>query len=528
MATIYSYLRFSSLEQAQGDSTRRQLAYLPDYLKRHPQHTLDTSLTLRDEGISAFRGANLSEKGALGKFIQAARTGKVKKGSILALENLDRFSRMPAHRAYGVFGELVDLGVKILTFDPEQLIDDNNIDDTAMVLTVIIRMQLGYEESKKKSQRVGKAWAQKKANADQRKLSRVCPAWLRLSPDRKTFELIPQSVQTVRDIFRWTVEGVGASAIVKRLIDTDRPVLASKKNSGKWHKSYVLKILHNRATIGEYQPHTGHGAANRKPIGEPIPNYYPAIIKPNLFYAAQETLTKRKKATSPNVNRVASLFTGIAKDARDGSNMTVIDKGDGLRLVSSDAHRGAKGAVYLSFPYDAFERGFLQFTRELKTKDVLPATGKTTQLQDTLDSETGRLKEIHHTIQSLAKALKGRNIEAVVERLADLEREEKECAAQVEKLKGELAQSENNTLSETHKIIDLLERTEGEELLALRRRLKETVRHLIKEIVVLVEENKPHRTALVECRFASGGTRVIRFYSDGQVEGLNNKVVFRR
>jgi hypothetical protein len=96
MAEVLSYIRFSSFPQERGDSIRRQTSLGDAWLNRHPQHTLDATLTLRDLGVSAFRGANLDkEKGDLGKFIHLPKTGRVPKGSILMLENLDRFSRQP-------------------------------------------------------------------------------------------------------------------------------------------------------------------------------------------------------------------------------------------------------------------------------------------------------------------------------------------------------------------------------------------------------------------------------------------------
>ena len=50
----YSYLRFSTPEQTKGDSLRRQTALADDYAKRHGL-ALDTDLTLRDLGVSAYR-----------------------------------------------------------------------------------------------------------------------------------------------------------------------------------------------------------------------------------------------------------------------------------------------------------------------------------------------------------------------------------------------------------------------------------------------------------------------------------------
>jgi hypothetical protein len=71
---------------------------------------------MRDLAVSGFRGANLdADKGDLGKFIALAKQADspIPPNSILALENLDRFSRLPPRKAYTIFCELVEAGVSV-------------------------------------------------------------------------------------------------------------------------------------------------------------------------------------------------------------------------------------------------------------------------------------------------------------------------------------------------------------------------------------------------------------------------------
>jgi hypothetical protein len=51
----YSYTRFSSPEQAQGDSLRRQTEAARAYAAKH-KLDLDEELTFHDPGMSAYRG----------------------------------------------------------------------------------------------------------------------------------------------------------------------------------------------------------------------------------------------------------------------------------------------------------------------------------------------------------------------------------------------------------------------------------------------------------------------------------------
>jgi hypothetical protein len=51
MAKAYSYIRFSTALQAEGDSLRRQTELSSEYASKHNLF-LDTSLNLFDQGIS--------------------------------------------------------------------------------------------------------------------------------------------------------------------------------------------------------------------------------------------------------------------------------------------------------------------------------------------------------------------------------------------------------------------------------------------------------------------------------------------
>ncbi|TKE91828.1 recombinase family protein, partial [Vibrio kanaloae] len=89
MKKAYSYIRYSSPQQASGDSYRRQLAATQAYCDANG-YELDTELSIYKElGVSGFKG----DQEHLKQFINDCETGKVKKGSLLVVENLDRLSR---------------------------------------------------------------------------------------------------------------------------------------------------------------------------------------------------------------------------------------------------------------------------------------------------------------------------------------------------------------------------------------------------------------------------------------------------
>ncbi|MGI4953220.1 MAG: recombinase family protein [Janthinobacterium lividum] len=82
----YSYLRFSTPEQAMGDSRRRQLSLAESYAKQN-NLLLDKGLNFRDLGVSAFRGKNAKD-GGLRSFLDAVEHGLVPANSYLLIESL--------------------------------------------------------------------------------------------------------------------------------------------------------------------------------------------------------------------------------------------------------------------------------------------------------------------------------------------------------------------------------------------------------------------------------------------------------
>ena len=90
MRLAISYLRFSTGEQAKGDSQRRQWSTARAYAAENKLEIIDT---LKDLGVSAFRGKNRI-KGALGQLLSLAESGELQRRGItdLIVEALDRRS----------------------------------------------------------------------------------------------------------------------------------------------------------------------------------------------------------------------------------------------------------------------------------------------------------------------------------------------------------------------------------------------------------------------------------------------------
>jgi len=206
----YSYLRFSTPEQMKGDSFRRQTEAAISYAKANGLE-LDDSISFQDLGVSAFRGANVHE-GALGAFIQAVDQGRIKAGSFLLVESLDRLSRQDVWKAFQQFSNIINKGINIVTLQDGKTYSTNQGEmgfaDLMISLSV---MQRAHEESLTKSKRLSEVWSVKrdKAAVGLKKLTARCPAWLELNEDKTAFIVLEDRATVVQRIFQMTVDGVG-------------------------------------------------------------------------------------------------------------------------------------------------------------------------------------------------------------------------------------------------------------------------------------------------------------------------------
>jgi DNA invertase Pin-like site-specific DNA recombinase len=113
MSRAFSYIRFSSKKQQKGESFRRPSEFAVEVCKENGW-VLDESLTLYDPSVSAFRGNN-AKIGALGEFLEAIRTGRVLRGSVLII---DRLRRNKVGEALRLFISIINSGVSIVTRNP--------------------------------------------------------------------------------------------------------------------------------------------------------------------------------------------------------------------------------------------------------------------------------------------------------------------------------------------------------------------------------------------------------------------------
>lgn len=374
----YSYIRMSSDIQSKGDSLRRQSEASEAYAAENNLELM-RDFKLEDIGVSAFKGLNIST-GKLGHFLKAVEERLVPAGSYLLVESLDRLSRERPQTATALFLQILEAGVHIVTLADKRVYRSGSNDFSDIIVSVVI-MSRAFEESQTKSMRVSAAWQNKRNNASSRKLTRMAPAWLRLSDDRESFEVLEREAGLVRQIFAYADEGRGSNQIHRKLNVENVPLITKAKG---WHESYITKILTNRAVIGEYQPHH-YVAGKRVPSGDPILDYYPSIIDRDQFDRVQYgRKVRRVRGAGRKGQRHVNLFSGVAKCGYCGASMMVVDKGakpkGGVYLRCDSARRGLQCKAG-SWQLEHFETAFLFFVKELNLSTLLSSQNQQLERQ---------------------------------------------------------------------------------------------------------------------------------------------------
>lgn len=301
---VYSYSRFSDPRQAKGSSLERQAAYAARWAGEHGLK-LDDSLTLQDEGLSAYHQRHV-KSGALGVFLAAVESGKVPPGSVLVVEGLDRLSRAEPIQAQAQLAQIVNAGITVVTasdgkeYSRERL--KANPMDLVYSLLVMIR---AHEESDTKSKRVRASIIRQCQNwlaGTYRGLIRngKDPVWVQLVDGE--WQLIPERVEAVRtgiDLYR---RGYSATRILAAL--TERELSLTGRGP---QALQIYRLIKQRALLGEKEIEVD-GETFR------LPGYYPALL------------------TEAEWNDLQTLAAGRGRRAAAGGSVPAIVTGLGITV----------------------------------------------------------------------------------------------------------------------------------------------------------------------------------------------------
>jgi DNA invertase Pin-like site-specific DNA recombinase len=499
----YSYIRFSKKKQAKGDSLRRQTELAEAYCQRRGWK-LDTTLTLHDLGVSAFRGKN-ALVGNLRVFLDEVKRGTVRPGSVLIVESVDRISRQGIDEGWDIIKGILKAGIRLVTLTPEREFDESATKSlTKGALEIQLILERAAEESERKSERCAAAWVSKRARAraDKTVETTGLPKWLKVWGDRGLvgahmvggeYRLIPERARVVKRIFALAIKGYGIRRIVQQLTAEGHQPWGG---ATEWSKSYVFKILTNRAVLGERQYLKGD-----KPEGDPIPGYFPAVIDQATWDRAQGALASRAGKPGRVGHKVASLFTHLCKDALTRSPLRITWESHGrgkgrervpVRVLKSKAAMEGH-APARTFRYQFFEDALLSCLKEVNPSDV---TGEEPPSESAPLAERLAAKEAQIRVgQDKARAA-GENAGPILELLAEWYADRQDLLRHLTAARQREANPPATAWGEFKGLLPLAQQGEDTRL-----RLRKALRTIIKEIWMLVVPRGKHRLAYVQVYF---------------------------
>jgi DNA invertase Pin-like site-specific DNA recombinase len=518
----YSYIRFSHPDQAKGDSLRRQVQAAADWCEMNGLR-LDTTTTLHDLGKSAYTGKHRTnpDRNALAAFLKLVESGRIAHGSHLLIENLDRLSREDEVPACHLLTGILMAGIRVVQLSPYEMVLTEKSNGWEL-MRAVMELSRGHGESAIKSERVGKAWAEKKKRARAgeaqkdtarmgpgcKVLTRMLPAWI--EERGGVLHLIPARAAVVKRIFHLAAGGYGYQAIVRKLTEEGVPpfgtrVLREGKKrsqfSGYWTPPYVVLILNDRRAVGEYQPY-GRG---RKPEGDPIAGYFPAAVTPEEYAAAQGARDRRRKKNKVGqeiaacrVGRHVNLFSGLLRNARDGDTY-IAGSTPNRVLFTLAAHQG-RGKSW-SFPLPIFEEAVLSVLKEINPHDILNGG----QGPDESLVLAGELARVEAKIDELtAELLKG-DVAALAKVLRDLEAQKQDLARKLAEARQRAAHPLSEVWGEAQTLLETL--AAAPDPRDARMRLRAALRRMVNSIWMLVVPRGVTRLAAVQIWFDGGRHR---------------------
>jgi len=464
MPLAYSYIRFSTKDQLQGDSLRRQTELSEKYCE---EHGLTLVESYQDLGHSAYKGSHAAT-GALSEFLSLVQSGQIKADSYLLVESFDRLSRENTQVALSRFIDLTQAGIVVVTLSDQKVYNKNS--DTMDLMYSLMIMGRAHEESQMKSKRLSAAWSAKRQKAQEEgtPLTSKCPAWIELVDGE--YQLIPDRAKVVKNIIDMTLAGMGRGTIARSL---NRSGVQPFGRGRRWWDSYIQKILESPALYGTYQPRQNGVAA-----GAPIENYYPVLISKDEFYkmrAARATpLSKgRKGATFSN------LLSGITTCSKCGSGHIYKDKGKPPKgqkyLVCNNKDVGTCDAKYAR--YDQIE---------IITKLLLTQIDVSRIVEP--ESVGNKKGDIEHAIAELDKQIAnftraiGSGSLAVIDALKKAELEKQQLTEQLEQV--QIEEHTKSPLQDINGLLSQLHDKEGEDLYQLREQIHRVLRGAIESFVV--------------------------------------------
>jgi DNA invertase Pin-like site-specific DNA recombinase len=518
--TVHSYGRFSDKSQEKGSSFHRQKALLDAFLASGDYRLSD--LQPFDAGKSGFSG---DKQKALNEFLEIMRKkdSPIKSGDILFVENIDRLSRKGVRPTQDTVNEILNHGVSIAISMPmSKIYDAKNKNDVSGAVELATLAFAAHIYSENLSRRVKGFYTGARAVAHEsgRAIrSGSPPAWLTRDKNG-VFEFVPGAKEAIKYIYTRTIDGIGGKRLTREL-NEKFPCFGY---SGRWNERYMRAILNDRRAMGECQCHEmqwvkdkpkrkknkkkdneDSSSWKRVPIGDPIPDYYPAAVTEDEWRLANAAAANRRVERGPTTQYV-NLFTGIIFHAVDKCPCHIYTfqqkRADGRKIIyrrvkSHAASQNLKGASTPTVYANDFEVAVVRHLKELDTS-IFDGTGsqiaELNAIQNELERKENRIADIEADEEG--------SVALLSKQLAKLNGEVAALKTKIDSLKTSMA----NTTAQNADHLKVL--AEHEDTPENRQLLREAIKRVVSRIVILpVKLGSLRRSsvgAMIEIEYKNG------------------------
>ncbi|WP_439237715.1 recombinase family protein [Klebsiella pneumoniae] len=380
----YSYIRFSSKKQEQGDSVRRQTELAEQYA--HANNLILSDKNFQDLGISAFKEGN---RPSLGDMLEAIEKGQIEQGSTIIIESLDRLSRRGIDVTQQIIKSILQNNVFIASLVDGLLLNRESTNDLVSVIRIALAADLAYKESEKKSQRLRETKGQQRQRAlNGEVINKILPFWLQRKEDKYVFS---EKLDTVKRIIELRRKGLGTNKIARTLNDEGHKPL----RSAGWNHTTVGKTINSVALYGAYQ--TSETTKDRKVILlDIIENYYPAVISKDEFILLQSD----QKQNKPGYKSEHNAFAGILKHECGGALVRKFHVISGKTYQYHVCANARDGKCNVTKNFKNIEVALYRIMKELKLE-------KKTSIDETLllerNSVKAKIQELNDMLLNLSK-----------------------------------------------------------------------------------------------------------------------------
>lgn len=426
--TLYLYSRVSTDKQAAGNKTGVQRQTEGQLVEAtRAKYSGMPVVHMSDNGMSASKGENI-EHGCLGDFIELCRSGQIASGSVLAMENIDRFSRLALTKASEYLTSVLAANILVYTWIDGAVYQRDNL---VSAIFSLVKLESSNDYTNRLSARVtGAARVALKRHQNGERDADGYPAAIngfgknKFWVDTTTGFVRPHSYYfpIVKEIIMMIREGRGHITIKKHLDESyTPPTIAQNSNKEGWGINLIKKIISDRAVLGEKIIHID----GREHL---LVNYYPAACTEAEFAQAKRVRSEKKQFTSKMKN-AAGIVTGmrIATCGDCGSSLQVYrskagKKDEKLRYKCS----GRSDTSVKSCTAATFDNRYFEYALMLLIGSVILQPKKNTNenkvasIKNKIDSISSKIEIM---IQSVGTTTEGDIHILLTERLDKLSRE---------------------------------------------------------------------------------------------------------